>query len=269
MASRAQQLQHFVNSIGNNQAVALAAQSVRLMCVPTAVHALEPSITDPVRTDKTCVAEAVRVGALEALLAALQRSVPRTSEDGFSASWIQSLTIRKEVCRTLVVLTNATPRGAHHAVCARAVAAGAVPILLEALRKHCRGPEISGDVMRVLAQLLQSQRGAATSAQVAQAREHAQSLLGEHYGDGSVDSCNPFFGHNVRVQADALLAALALPADVLAPDTPTCLLCGAAAADGEVLKRCGRCRQARYCCQTCQRSDWAEHKRECRAAPQE
>ena len=182
MSVRVQQLQHNVSLIGKYEAVEWAAQCVRLLCAKNVTHAAEPSITDPANTDEVAVAAAVRMGALEALLAALQRSVREAEQlkgDNFGA-WRHLLTIRKEVCRTLVVMTNKTARGAHHAVCARAVSAGALDVLSDALREHCRGPEISGDVLRVLAQLLQSQRGAATAEQAADMRELAQSLVAEH-----------------------------------------------------------------------------------------
>ena len=131
-----QQLQHYVNLIGKNEAVEWSAQCLRLLCAKNVQHAAEPSITDPANTDEAAVAAAVRMGALEALLAALQRSVRETEQlkgDDF-ITWSRLLTIRKEVCRTLVVMTSQTTRGAHHAVCARAVSAGALHALIDGLR---------------------------------------------------------------------------------------------------------------------------------------
>jgi hypothetical protein len=164
-----------------------------------------------------------------------------------------------QVCRTFVVLTNKTTRRKHAAVCARAVACGAVRVLLDTLSLHS-GPEISADVLRVLAQLLSSQRGAATAAEAEEAREHVRTLLAEH-------ADNFIFFPNLEVHAsaehaNALLSALALPPPP-AGGAASCLACGATT---ERLKRCSRCKAAQYCSPDCQRRDWPEHKLECRAA---
>ncbi|KAI1398715.1 hypothetical protein F4819DRAFT_467556 [Hypoxylon fuscum] len=39
-----------------------------------------------------------------------------------------------------------------------------------------------------------------------------------------------------------------------------CLGCGE---KKSVLQRCGRCKMARYCNSTCQRTDWSTHKKVC------
>ena len=159
------------------------------------------------------------------------------------------------------MLTNKTKRCAHHAVCARAVRAGAVRVLLETLREHHQATEFCGDVLRVLSQLLGSQRGAATPEEAEEAQERARALPAEH-------ADNFTYGANVQVQAEALLRALALPARAATqdPGAPACLFCCEPASQRSRLKRCGRCKSAQYCSTTCQREDWAEHKPECREA---
>ncbi|GAQ90657.1 hypothetical protein KFL_006680060 [Klebsormidium nitens] len=41
-----------------------------------------------------------------------------------------------------------------------------------------------------------------------------------------------------------------------------CDQCGALKSPGE-LKRCSRCKSARYCSAQCQRADWKEHRKTC------
>jgi hypothetical protein len=46
---------------------------------------------------------------------------------------------------------------------------------------------------------------------------------------------------------------------------PICEYCGFIAnAEGGTLKRCGRCKVARYCSSECQVADWPDHKKACR-----
>jgi hypothetical protein len=48
------------------------------------------------------------------------------------------------------------------------------------------------------------------------------------------------------------------------PPPPACDACGAMPA--AALKKCGRCRAARYCGADCQRAAWRTHKAACDAA---
>ena len=88
------QIQHYVSLLRDEKVVAFAAQTMCLLCVPTARHGEDACIEDPTKTDGDSVAAVVRAGALEALLEAPQRGAP-ASTGGMSE--LHALRTRKEV----------------------------------------------------------------------------------------------------------------------------------------------------------------------------
>jgi MYND finger len=51
------------------------------------------------------------------------------------------------------------------------------------------------------------------------------------------------------------------------PDAATvCAKCGSGAREGRALLRCSRCSDTKYCGRACQKADWAQHKKQCKAS---
>lgn len=81
-------------------------------------------------------------------------------------------------------------------------------------------------------------------------------------------STNLQFSHESSRDGDAKHAAAHISAFTpVQKDAGTvCFACGKTAAEAapQDLKRCSKCKQARYCGANCQRKDWPRHKpREC------
>jgi hypothetical protein len=73
-------------------------------------------------------------------------------------------------------------------------------------------------------------------------------------------------GHQERRAPGAAPPAEAAVAAGTPPQQLVCSACGAGAASGQRLRRCGACREAWYCSTACQLQDWPAHRDACRAA---
>ncbi|KAJ5368988.1 uncharacterized protein N7496_008748 [Penicillium cataractarum] len=57
-------------------------------------------------------------------------------------------------------------------------------------------------------------------------------------------------------------------ADTTAPEIDKCKTCNQPAAEGQALKRCGRCKSVLYCSRDCQKADWKLHNTLCASQAQ-
>ena len=72
--------------------------------------------------------------------------------------------------------------------------------------------------------------------------------------------------HGAAAAVAAALAQLGQEASAGSGEGPSCANCGAGNGPELKLSQCSRCRGVWYCCKSCQRADWAQHKAGCKPA---